>query len=288
MVKRILAYSLLATLAITVFIAVKMVINISELSRTLPDRAYSIVSPVVYQIRIKSTNPDAKFPYYWGTAFRVRLNDNKTYIVTNAHLCEHNDYNGVEVLDRTKKADTYDQQFVGTKVIKYDEYKDLCLLADIPNQKSEPLKISPEEPYAGDPVVTGGYPASSFLVAQTGHVGGINKEETMPISLRRQMRLFQDPNQPPEEKMSMCPPGYDFQANIIIVPIFGPQMVFTCITLKEFTFYSFRAAGGSSGSPVLNGNTNELIGVISITKGEPMQYGGGPTYKEMKDFLTIK
>jgi len=197
---------------------------------------YELIGKSVY--RISSGGGDGG----WGTGFAVKAASNKTYILTNGHICHS--------LNRTDKLYSFDGEKYKVKVEAEDDYHDLCILQAPKNAK--PLKVSEKDPKYRDKIYTAGFPAIPEMTTASGIVLTIDKDNAGML------------DDTPIEKC--VGPKYKVGTSSVM-GMFGPLMIPECNMIAPRLQTSVKSNPGASGSPMIN-SRGEVIGVLMATIGK--------------------
>lgn len=95
-----------------------------------------------------------------GSGFHVKANSGKTYILTNAHVCQLADKKGNILVQR-------DQTLISRKVISIYKKHDLCLIDPLPNHSDTGLDVA-SNLSIGEDIVLIGHPSGRPLTLSKG------------------------------------------------------------------------------------------------------------------------
>ncbi len=202
----------------------------------------------------------------YGSGVLVGHNDDKSYILTVAHVCKEFDpilppFYTIEINERKMRLrDSMGGSHKGEVVAK-DIYNDMCLI-ETERIDAEPMKLARRGPekyhtYHNLAAPYGIWERDNILLLE-GKYNGHRHYDT---------------------KVKDLPPGFPkTECN-------DEDDLDTCLDDRlTLAMYTIPAAGGSSGSPVFN-ERGELVGILSrvVTPGYYISYG--PTYEKLKSFL---
>ena len=172
-----------------------------------------------------------------GTGFAVQDDEGRVFIVTNRHVCG---FQGVPLIIKDYMGNEY-------PVTKrwLSRTTDLCAIEAPAN--AIPLKIA-KSTEVGAEFVTAGYPLVQFMQQNKGHVIGFSEDS---IWLKHSI---------PEELS-------EAQCNDVgqIISNKGPDgkpYLICKVELKDVAVTDMFIGGGASGSPIIDAQTHEVIGVL--------------------------
>ncbi len=189
----------------------------------------------------------------FATGFAVLTPSGRTVILTNWHVCRH--------LEDGAKISAQGQEL---ELISLTAAKDLCALTNLPKTPLSPLKVSLTlETWT--PLTTIGYPGGKGPRVST----GVYIEDS-----QAHLAISTDRN-------GQCEMGT--QAVIVGFTSKGPVLICDLlITLGDTSMFAYP---GSSGSPVLN-EESEVVGVMNSTDNVSGNwYGSMVLLSDVKEFL---
>jgi len=172
-----------------------------------------------------------------GTGFAVQDEDGRIFIVTNRHVCG---FQGVPL----KIKDYMGNEYQVTKRW-LSRNTDLCAIEAPAN--AIPLKMAIDVE-VGTEFVTAGYPLVRFMQQNKGHVIGFSEE---PAWIGHSV--------PEELSEAQCK---DVGQMISETGPDGLPYLICKIELKDIAVTDMFIGGGASGSPIINTQTHEVIGVL--------------------------
>lgn len=172
-----------------------------------------------------------------GTGFAVEDENGRVFVVTNRHVCG---FQGVSL----KLKDYLGNEYQVTKRW-LSRNTDLCAIEAPAN--AIPLKMA-KQVEVGTEFITAGYPLVKFMSQHKGHVIGFSNE---PAWIGHSI--------PEELSETQC------QEVGQIISDIGPdgKSYFVCkIELNDIAITDLFIGGGASGSPIIDAQTHEVIGVL--------------------------
>lgn len=160
-----------------------------------------------------------------GSGFAVETPDGKRYVLTNAHVCDHPEYDMVLI--------DYNGEKYSTEVVKMDKARDLCAVKYVGN--AEPFELT-SKIYPRLPLFAIGYPSHNPMTMTSGQfIGIINTPLT--IDADKEECLY-------ELDGSWVPRAINMGG--FFVPSYG------CKIHKKFYATDIEVRPGSSGGPMVN------------------------------------
>lgn len=188
-----------------------------------------------------------------GTGIILRSSQNKSEILTNAHVCKVVQYGGVVL--------THFGDFQ-VNSIKVSQISDLCIVTVLDDLQIN-TRVSAFAPHPYDKIQISGHPSLMPNIISTGHLSGMDI-----IAVVTDMR-------PCTQE--------DIEKNALICIVLGGMPV---IKYYESILTSATIMPGSSGSGVYNWHKN-LIGVVFAGRSE-FGYSWIVPYEQVKHFLKVE
>lgn len=197
-----------------------------------------------------------------GTGFAVKAPSGKTYILTNAHICEM--YEGKD----TALVQSHEGRLIPRKILERSKYTDLCLIEGLPgdnNGLSLAGGIS-----AGENLMIVGHPRLMDLTVSKGSMIQYSEIQMLKGIIGQEGLT--------EEACTAEPKNTVEQVN----SLFGPLSI--CVTNLYAIQTNAVSLPGNSGSPVVNFYGN-VVGVL-FGGDDEVHWGLIVPLEEIQDFLS--
>jgi S1-C subfamily serine protease len=188
-----------------------------------------------------------------GSGFHIKAKSNKTYILTNAHVCGVADEHGILTVQNSKTS-------IPRRIVAVYKEHDLCLIEPLPQMVGEGLSIA-SSLLVGEDLVVVGHPAGRPLTLSKGE-----------FILKRIIKLVDRDAKSAEECEGEWREGIGF---------FIPSM---CIVDFSANGISAPIYPGNSGSPVLN-KWGNVVGVVFAGNTTQVHDAYMVPIQELKKFL---
>jgi len=254
---------------------------ITFLASNLHDEYIRAVGDKVVIVKIIHDTPEERMEG-GGTGFHVIAPSGKTYILTNAHVCEYQD-SGKRIVERE------DGTTFTVKILAVSHETDLCLLSGIPGVVG--VKVASEYGSLTEAVYAVGHPLLLPLTVTSGKIIGednvtvlidiiygnranINNGDSQQAYDNEEKRIAEEKNQ--------CL-NFGHSRRLQPLKFYGVTLGYYCLGTYPSILTTTMILPGNSGSPAIN-IWGHVIGVF-YAGTEGINWGAMVPLNEVKNFL---